>query len=106
MENTNGMEKRKYMRMTFPTAGRPIFRSRGQKFTIKDLSRGGLRFCGQDNIKIRGWVNGRMDLADGTSIKVEGIVVRVNNHDMGLSFIGALKDDVYRKITTTIRFAS
>jgi len=47
-----------------------------------------------------------MDLSDGTRIKVEGVVVRVDNEDMGLSFIGELKDDVYRQITTTMRLAS
>ena len=108
MVNTEyaGPEKRKHLRMIYPVAARPVFRFRGQKLEIKDVSRGGLRFCCRDKIKIRGWVNGRMDLSDGTRIKVEGVVVRVDNEDMGLSFIGELKDDVYRQITTTMRLAS
>ncbi len=44
-----------------------------------------------------------MDLTDGTLIEVEGIVVRVENEDMGLSFIADLEDDLYRQITTGIR---
>jgi|GEM_PF-740170 len=98
-----GIEKRKSLRRIYPAAARPILRFRGQKLEIKDVSRGGLRFCSCEKIKIRGWVTGRMDLIDGTSIKVEGIVVRVDNTDMGLSFIGDLKDDVYRRIAATSR---
>ena len=37
---------------------------------------------------------GTIDLTDGTPIEVEGIVVRIENEDMGLSFIADLKEDV------------
>ena len=102
----DGREKRKHMRMIYPAGTRPVFRFRGQKLEIKDVSRSGLRFSCHSQIKVRGWVNGRMDLTDGTSIKVEGIVVRIDNNDMGLAFIGDLEDDVYRRITTLTRFAN
>lgn len=98
----SGIEKRKYDRMVFPAAKRPIFRARGEILEIKDVSRGGLKFCHKDGkIKIQGWVKGTVDLTDGTCVDLEGIVVRVEKMDMGLSFIGDLEDDVYRQITTT-----
>ncbi len=102
MENTiyKGIENRKYMRMTYPAAKRPIFQAKGQKLEIKDISRGGLKFSHQDEIIIKGWVKGTVELIDGNRIEVEGIVVRIGNKDMGLSFIGDLEDDVYRQITT------
>ena len=99
----NDIENRKYIRTTYPTARRPIFRARGQKLEIKDISRGGLKFSQRDEIIIKGWVKGTVDLTDGTRIEVEGIVVHIENNDIGLSFIGDLEDDVYRKITTTRR---
>ncbi len=100
MGNTeyDGIEKRKHMRIAYPVAKRPTFRARGAKLEVKDVSRGGLKFCHRGKIKIKGWVKGTMDLADGTCIEVEGIVVRVENDDLGLSFIGDLEDDVYRQI--------
>ncbi len=101
-----GIERRTHLRMRYPAAARPVFRFRGQRLEIKDVSRGGLRFSCREKIKIRGWVNGRLELIDGTSIKVEGVVVRVDNEDMGLSFIGELKDDVYRLLTTASRISS
>jgi len=100
-----GIEKRKHERLTFPTTERPIFRSRGEEFEIKDMSRGGLYFCHRDKIKISGWVNGTTDLADGTSVGVEGIVVRFDSTDIGLSFIGDLEDNIYCQITTKFRNA-
>ena len=103
MGNTEyyGMEKRKHARTIYPTAKQPIFRARGEKLKIKDVSRGGLKFCNRDKVKIQGWVEGTIDLADGTCIKVEGIIVRVEDDGMGLSFIGDLEDDVYHKIPLT-----
>lgn len=100
MGNTqyNGIEKRKHIRTTYPTTNRPTFRARGEKLEIKDVSRGGLKFSHRNKIKIEGWVKGVIDLTDGTCLEVEGIVVRIKNNDMGLSFIGDLEDDVYRQI--------
>ena len=105
MGNTEykGMEKRKHLRTIYPAAKRPTFRTRGEKLKIKDVSRGGLKFCNRDKVKIKGWVEGTIDLTDGTCIKVEGIIVRVEDDDMGLSFIGDLEEDVYRKIPLTSR---
>jgi len=100
MGNTkyNGIEKRKQIRMTYPVSKRPIFRVSGEKLEVKDVSRSGLKFC-RDKIKLKGWVKGTMDLTDGACIEVEGIVVRIDKKDMGLCFIGDLKDDVYRQLT-------
>ncbi len=105
MGNTEytGIENRKHMRSTYPTAMRPTFRTRGQKLEIKDISKGGLKFSHRNKIIIKGWVKGTLNLADGTRIEVEGIVVRIEDKDVGLSFIGDLEDDVYRQITTTSR---
>lgn len=93
-----GMEKRKHPRITFPSTLRPTFQTDGQAFKIKDISKGGLRFCHRENIKIRGWVKGTMDLSNGSSIELEGIVVRTVDKDTGLWFIGDLEDHVYNQI--------
>ncbi|MCG8686422.1 MAG: PilZ domain-containing protein [Desulfobacterales bacterium] len=100
------VERRKHRRISYPSEYRPVFRVRGHKLRIKDVSRGGLRFSCPDKIGVKGWVNGRVDLIDGSSIEVEGIVVRVDNKDMGLSFIGELKDDVFHRILTAGSFAA
>ncbi len=74
MENIEyiGIENRKHMRTTYPVAKRAIFRARGQKLEIKDISRGGLKFSHRDEIIIKGWVKGTVDLTDGTRIEGEG----------------------------------
>jgi hypothetical protein len=104
MENSehDGMEKRKHMRIPYPAEMQPTFRARGQILKIKDVSRGGLKFYRRDKIILRGWIKGTMDLNDGTCIEVEGIVVRIANKDMGLSFISDLDDDVYRQIINKV----
>jgi PilZ domain len=95
----SGIEKRKHHRTIYPPARRPVFQTGGQSFAVKDLSRGGLKFRRQENIKLKGWVKGTVGLADGRCIEVEGIVVRVEDRDMGLSFIGELEEHAYRQIT-------
>jgi len=95
----SGIERRKHVRRIFPANERPIFRSLGVEFEIKDLSRSGLSFNHENNINISGWVDGTIDFADGTSVGVEGIVVRFDSKDIGLSFIGDLEDNVYHQIT-------
>ena len=94
----SGIEKRKHPRTIYPAAPRPTFQTGGQAFEVMDLSRGGLKFCHRDKIKLKGWVKGTVDLADGHCIEVEGIVVRTESRDMGLSFIGELEKEVYRGI--------
>ncbi len=101
-----GNEKREHARLTFPTNERPVFRSWGGEFKIKDMSRSGLSFYHENKIKISGWVTGTIDLADGTSFGVEGIVVRFESKDIGLSFIGDLEDNVYRQITIKCKIAN
>ncbi len=104
-KHPGGIEKRKHARLTFPTTERPIFRSRGEVFEIKDMSRSGLSFYHENKIKISGWVNGTIDLADGTSFGIEGIVIRFDSKDIGLSFIGDLEDNVFRQITIKSKMA-
>jgi hypothetical protein len=93
-----GMEKRKHPRTTYPTGLGPMFQTNGQAFKVKDISKGGLKFCHQEKVKIQGWVKGTMDLSDGNAIELEGIVVRAADKEMGLWFIGELEDHVYNQI--------
>ncbi len=97
----DGVEKRKHIRTNYPITTRPIFQARGQELEIKDISRGGLKFSCKEKIKIKGWVKGSIVLINGTDIKVEGIVVRVEKKDMGLAFIGDLEEDVYHQVINT-----
>ena len=93
-----GVEKRKHPRVEYPPASRPTFRTFGYECKVKDISRGGLKFTHLDKKKLAGWVNGTLDLANGRSIDVEGIVVRTESRDMGLSFIKELSDEVIAEI--------
>ena len=88
----SGAENRKHPRFEYPTASRPTFRTVGYECQVKDISRGGLKFTHLDKNKLEGWVNGTLNLANGRRIKLEGIVVRTESKDMGLSFIVALPD--------------
>ena len=82
-----GKEKRKHPRVEYPTTNRPTFRTVGYECKVKDISRGGLKFTHLDKKKLEGWVSGTLDLVNGRSIDLEGIVVRTESKDMGLSFI-------------------
>jgi hypothetical protein len=97
-----GQEKRKHPRVEYPTTNRPTFRTVGYECQVKDISRGGLKFSHLDKKKLEGWVSGTLELANGSSIDLEGIVVRTESSDMGLSFIVELPDDVIDNIIGNI----
>ncbi len=97
-----GQEKRKHPRVECPTTNRPTFRTVGYECKVKDISRGGLKFTHLDKKKLEGWVSGTLELANGSSIDLEGIVVRTESKDMGLSFIVELPDDVIDNIIGNI----
>ena len=94
-----GREKRKHPRVECPAANWPTFRTAGYECKVKDIARGGLKFTRLDRKKLEGWVSGTLELANGSSIDVEGIVVRTKSKDMGLAFIVEMSDDVIADIT-------
>ena len=94
----SGTEKRKHPRVECQPPDEPTFRTVGYECKVKDISKGGLRFTHLDKKKLEGWVSGSLDLANGSSIDLEGIVVRTESKDMGLSFIVELPDDVINNI--------
>ena len=98
----SGPEKRKHPRVACPPSAQPIFRTLGYECQVKDISRGGLKFAHLDRKKLEGWVSGTLGLADGRSIRLEGIVVRTESKDMGLSFIVELPDEVIDSIVGTL----
>lgn len=98
----SGPEKRKHPRADCLPPDRPTFRTLGYECTVKDISKGGLKFAHLDKKKLEGWVSGTLDLANGSSIDLEGIVVRTESKDMGLSFIVELPDDVIDSIIGNI----
>jgi len=97
-----GPEKRKHPRVACPPEARPTFRTVGYECQVKDISKGGLKFSQLDKKKLEGWVRGSLDLANGRSIDLEGIVVRTESKDMGLSFIVELPDEVIKDIISNI----
>ena len=94
----SGSEKRKHPRVEYPHSSRPTFRTVGYECLVKNISRGGLKFVHLDKNKLAGWVIGTLDLANGRSLDLEGIVVRTESRDMGLSFIIELPDEVIDSI--------
>jgi hypothetical protein len=97
-----GSEKRKHPRVEYPPSSRPTFRTVGYECQVKNISRGGLKFVHLDKKKLAGWVIGTLDLANGRSIDLEGIVVRTESREMGLSFIIELPDEVINSIVSQI----
>ncbi|MCP3950955.1 MAG: PilZ domain-containing protein [Desulfobacterales bacterium] len=104
MENDNypGKEKRKHPRIECRPPDEPTFRTVGYKCKVKNISKGGLKFTHLKKKKLEGWVSGTLDLANGSSIDLEGIVIRTASKDMGLSFIVELSDDVIRSIISNM----
>ena len=94
----SGQEKRKHPRVEYPTTHRPTFRTVGYECKVKDISRGGLKFTHLEKKKLEGWVSGTLELDNGSSIDLEGIVVRTESKDMGLAFIVELPDEVIDNI--------
>jgi hypothetical protein len=79
-------DRRKYTRETFPEASQPILQVGPQAFAVVDISASGLRLRKDDGTQLGGWISGRILFGDREPIKIDGIVVRNQDGDLGLHF--------------------
>lgn len=79
-------ELRESHRIRFPISERPTFLHEGKSFAVIDVSVRGLRYAapGQTLPKPQDPITGILHFRRGARIKVEGIVVRVQNDHVAL----------------------
>ncbi|MER2581589.1 MAG: PilZ domain-containing protein [Candidatus Competibacter sp.] len=79
-------ELRQFHRIRFPIAERPTFLHEGKSLTVIDVSAWGLRYAapGQPLPQLQDPIVGLLRFRRGTQIKIEGVVVRIQNDHVAL----------------------
>ncbi len=79
-------ELRQFHRIRFPISERPIFLHEGKSLTVIDVSAWGLRCAapGQPLPQLQDPIVGLLRFRRGTQIKIEGVVVRIQNDHVAL----------------------
>lgn len=92
MENQQqrSSERRRYFRVAYPEAVRPVLRTRTHEFEVLGLAEKSLRFCNPAKVRLVDWVKGTLTFFDGTSVEVEGKIVRRHNDEVVLYLITPL----------------
>lgn len=82
-------ELREFHRIRFPIVERPTFSHEGKSFAVIDVSARGLRYAapGQPLPKPQDSITGTLHFRRGTRIKIEGVVVRVQNDHVALHLV-------------------
>ncbi|MGB5984214.1 MAG: PilZ domain-containing protein [Desulfobacterales bacterium] len=79
--------QRRHLRVTYPDDRQPLIRIRKHRLPVADISEKGLCFLNTGKIKLGKWVRGEVTLHMGSTLVVEGQVVRKQNGAIGLSLI-------------------
>jgi len=79
--------QRRHVRVAYPEGRQPMIRIRKHQLPVADISEKGLCFVNIQNIKLGKWVRGEITLHMGSTLVVEGQVVRKKKDAIGLSLI-------------------
>ena len=64
-----------YTRKEYSPSERPLLKIGGFEFDVLNISEKGLGFILDKQIKLSGWVNAKLVIANQTAVDVEGIIV-------------------------------
>lgn len=76
-----GQQRRQLYRIVYPLKARPRIQVGGESFAVIDLCEMGIRFLhsGTEGFKIGENVQGVVHFADGSSVEIQGSVMRVQD---------------------------
>ncbi|WP_394239621.1 PilZ domain-containing protein [Vibrio astriarenae] len=82
-------QKRRHFRLRYPKRARPVIRFDDQHFHVNELSEGGIRVeMRHPEVYFRGMtVSGRVRMKGGTSIEVEGEVLRIEGNELVIKLL-------------------
>ena len=78
MDQPPDSDQRKYFRLKYPVAERPVIRSEDREFEVSEISEGGARIvvAGQGSFEPGQPFSGTILFADGEEVDIRGIVLR------------------------------
>ncbi len=85
-----GSERRLFFRIIYPPPLRPIFRIPDRVFLVNDISQRGLGVINSNRDKIDWLISGELVFSNMEPIAVEGVVVRRQQDQFGLSIKPAI----------------
>jgi hypothetical protein len=80
----NTVERRAFARLVYPSRNRPKFKVNKQELDVIDISEKGIKFQKDKQTEIDECVHGTVELLNGKSIDVTGIIVWESEDEVGL----------------------
>lgn len=84
------LERRSHIRKEYKSKERPLLKIGKIEFEVIDISERGLKFINNKKINIEGWVSGTLTLLDSRSVEIDGIIVRKQDHEIGMHLVGPI----------------
>lgn len=114
MDQPSESDQRKYFRLKYPVAERPIVRSEDSEYEIAEISEGGARVivAGQGSFDAGQPFSGTILFADGEEVDIRGIVLRCEGDEVavrlsiGISFKRMVSEQAQLKQRLTWVFDS
>ncbi|MBU2578384.1 PilZ domain-containing protein [Patescibacteria group bacterium] len=86
MENNHykGPERRNYARIVYKPSQRPVIQIQSHCFEVADVSKKGVRFVNDREIKLDNWIRGTLVFLCGESVAIEGSVEWQKDDEFGV----------------------
>jgi len=87
-------ERREFPRIRHRLNRRPRLVLEGDELEVLDISERGLRFENKADIRLQDWVRGTLVFSDGTTLDINGLVVRKQANTVSLQLITTIPTDM------------
>ena len=84
------LEKRTFARKKFSAEKCPRLKTGAHEFEVKNISEKGLCLANSKKVVLSGWISGTLIFSDDTAKKIDAIVVRNSDGEIGLHLVGPI----------------
>ncbi|MFH1982324.1 MAG: PilZ domain-containing protein [Pseudomonadota bacterium] len=90
-------DRRRFARIQHKLSRRPSLTIGGIVYSVKDISEQGVRFANPEGLPFQKWVRGMLVFSDGTTMEIDGLVVRKIHGEIGLQLITTIPGDIIER---------
>ena len=92
-------DRRRFSRVQHKLNARPQLTIDGNTHDVRDISEQGIRIANPEGRVFQKWVRGTLVFSDGTTLEINGLVVRKQPDEIGLQLITTIPKDIIARET-------
>ena len=100
---TDGIEKRKFIRLAYPPVRRPTLKVQEHELEVLNISEQGVEILNQKQIKLSKNVAGKVVFRSGSSIELIGKIVWQHENELGLFVTQIPRSVILEEIRALLR---